>query len=162
MKKKLEEEVIKPEKKKEKKKLGIWDKLFNKKKLEKPNKVAVIYLRENGNAEPIEVEPKDGMFNIHGRNYHEDSDCSWVFTKERYPLAIIPEGSLIGIGKKSWEDKKLQEKFATLEDHAIKGIRHAERVRMGEGGSGMKLNLKSAILIGIAIIVIIAIFIGYK
>lgn len=159
-KKEQEPPKIEP-KNKPKEKRNLWQRLFNTKKLEKTNKVAVIYLRENGNAETLEVEPKEGMFNIHGRVYHEDRDCAWTFTKERYPLAIIPEWNVVGLGRKSWEDKPLQEKFSTLEDHAIKGIRHAERVRMGEG-DGQKLNLKSIILIGIAVIVVIAIVLGYK
>lgn len=147
------------EDKKDKK--GLFGKLWKKKKLNKPNKVAVMYLRRNGNAEAIELETtKDGFFNVNGKTYHDDRDCIYTITKERLPLAIIPEWSVTPIGRREWEDKPMQEKFQTLQDHVMKGIRHAERVRMGEKEGG-KINLKTAIVLGIILIVVVAVIVGY-
>ena len=143
------------------KKTSIWDKMFRKNKLKKPSTVAVVYLRTNGVAEPMEVQTtKDGFFNINGRTYHEDRDCVYRFKSGDYPFAIIPEWNVTPLGRKSWEDKLMQEKFATLQDHVMKGIRHAERVRMGEG-SGMQLNPKTLVILGILAIIAIAFIMGY-
>lgn len=146
---------------KRKKRQGFFDKLFNRKKLNKPKRVAVIYLRNNGVAEPIELESKKGFFNIEGHVYHEDKDCIYTITKDRIPLAIIPEWSLIPIGTKRWEDKPMLEKFHECEDHIIRGIRHAELVRMGDKDSSTKLDMKKAILIGVGAIVVIAVLLNY-
>ncbi len=162
---KLEERTInnersKPSKDKKKKK-GLWDKIFNKNKLKKPNKVAVLYLRVNGKAEPMEVESKNGFFSINGKTYHENRDCAYLLGKEKHPLALIPEGNVTPLGKKSWEDKAMQEKFAILQDHVMKGIRHAERVRMGERGGDIKFNAKTAVGLGIVAIIVIAVIMSY-
>ena len=154
------EERNKP-KDKTKKKKGLWDKIFNKNKLKKPNKVAVLYLRVNGKAEPMEVESNNGFFNINGRTYHENRDCVYLLGKEKYPLALIPEGNVLPLGRKSWEDKDMQEKFSILQDHVMKGIRHAERVRMGEKGRDIKFNAKTAIGIGILAIIGLAVIMSY-
>lgn len=157
----LESKVVSDDKKSKKdKKKGFWKKLWSKKKLEKSNMVAVIYLRNNGHADPIEVESKNGFFNINGKTYHENRDCIYTLGKDRYPLAIIPEWSVTPIGRKEWEDKGMQEKFHILQDHVMKGIRHAERVRMGEK-DGQQLNIKAIILIGIAVLIVAAVLIGY-
>lgn len=144
-----------------KQKRSFWERLWKKNKLKQPKKVAVLYLRKNGNAEPMEVESRDGFFNINNRVYHENRDCMFSLGRERYPLAIIPEGSVTPIGRKEWEDKEMQEKFATLQDHVMKGIRHAERVRMGEK-EGKPLNIKAIIVIAIVALVAGAIFVGYR
>ncbi len=168
----LEEEIIVPEVKtikKEKNKTkdnvkekGLWSKIFSKNKLKKPNKVAVIYLRENGIAEPMEetVDSK-GFFNINGKVYHEDRDCTYLLGKDKYPFAIIEEWSVIPLGRKSWTDKPMQQKFCVLQDHVMKGIRHAERVRTGEKGEGLRLNAKQVILYVILGIIGIAVFMNY-
>jgi len=149
------------EDKSNKKKKGLWDRAWRKGKLKKTNTVAVLYLRENGNAEPMEVESKNGFFNINGRTYHENRDCVYTMGKDRFPLVIIPEWNVTPIGRKQWEDKPMQMKYAVLQDHVMKGIRHAERVRMGEK-ENKPLNLKAIIVIGIIIIVGVAIFMGYR
>lgn len=152
----LEQVVTDDVEKKKKKKQTFWARLWRAGKLKKKNMVAVIYLRNNGNAEPMEVQSKDGFFNIYGKTYHENIACIYSMTKDRVPLAIIPEWSLIPIGTKRWEDKSMIEKFAELQDHTLRGIRHAEFVRMG-GDKGLGLNAKSVIgfivlgIIGIAI-----------
>jgi len=146
---------------KEKKKSTIWERMFRKNKLKKPNKVAVIYLRRNGVAEPIEVESENGFFNINNKTYHEDRDCIWRLGKDKYPFAMIPEWNVTPIGRKEWEDKGMQEKFHTLEDHVMKGIRHAERVRV-EGQGQMRINPKTMVVLGILAIVAIAFIVNYK
>ncbi len=147
------------EKKKEAKKKW-WNKAFPKKdKFKKPNKVAVLYLRENGNAEPMDIDAKDGFYNIEGKTYHERSDCVYTVGKERIPLAIIPERNMVAIGTKGWEDKAMQEKYSELQDHLLKGIRNAELVKMGDS-SGVSPNLKKWIAGGLGVIVLLAILFG--
>lgn len=149
------------EKKEEKKpKKKFWDRVWRKNKLKKTNTVAVLFLRENGIAEPMEIESNQGFYSINGKTYHEDRDCIYTMGKERFPLAIIPEWNVIPIGRKEWEDKDIQTKFSTLQDHVMKGIRHAERVRMGEREEG-KFNTKTIIVIGVVVIVVIAVIVGY-
>ncbi len=146
------------EEKKDKIKLNIWQKLF-KKDIVKKGKTAVLYLRNNGIAEPMEVESKKGFFNIKGKTYHEDRDCTYTITKDRIPLAIIPEWSMIPYGLKKWHDKSLIEKFSELEDHLLRGIRHAELVKMGDK-ENIKLNTKAMVVIGIIVIIGIAFLVG--
>lgn len=153
--------IDKEEDKKKKKKKGLWGKMWKIKKLEKRNNVAVLYLRENGTAEPMEVVSKHGFFNINGKTYHERRDCIYTINKERFPLAIIPEWSVTPLGNKSWYDKRPQEIISILQDHCMNGIRHSERVRAGENRDGSKLNLKNIIVIGIIVIVAIAVLMGY-
>jgi len=159
-KEKLEDKVGK--KSKEPKEKTLFEKLFKKKKLNNPNKVAVIYLRNNRTAEPIEVETKNGMFQINGKAYDERKECIWVTTtKERYPLAVIHEDQIIPEGTQEWNEKSIQEKFAEFQDHVIKAIRHAELVR--EGYKDKKLNLTTKQIIGyiIGAIIVTAIAVSY-
>jgi len=139
-----------------KKKTSIWLRLFNTKKFKLPNRIAVIYLRNNGKAQPIEVESNQGFFHISGKTYHEDRDCVFQLEvgNDRIPLAIIPEWSLIPYGTKKWQEEPMLAKFHSLEDHVLRGIKNAEMVRMGEK-SPMKLNAKA--IIGIIIVVIIGV-----
>jgi hypothetical protein len=143
-----------------KKKKGIWSKSYNEKKLIKKHKVAVLYLTKNGEARPLELEPKNGFFTIKGKAYHEREDCTWVMGKQRIPLAIIPEGEIIPMGKEQWQEKNIKEKFLEVQTHAMKGIRHAELVKLsGEENKG-GITAKGAILIGIMVIIGIAIWQG--
>ena len=151
----------KPKKDKDKDKKGFWDKVWNKKKLDKRNTVAVLYLRENGIAEPMEVMSSRGFFHIENKTYHEIRDCIYTMSKDRYPLAIIPEWSITPLGNKSWYDKRPQEVISILQDHCMNGIRHSERVRSGERMGDTKLNMKNIIVIGIIVIVAIAVLMGY-
>lgn len=145
-----------------KKKQGnSWDKAFNKKRLKKSGKVAVLFLTNNNGAIPMELEPKNGFFTIKGKSYHEREDCSYSMTKDRIPLAIIPEWSLIPLGTKEWEDRAPREKFLELQTHAMRGIRHAELVRLaGEKGEG-KINVKMLILIGIGLVIAFSVWQGF-
>ncbi len=145
--------------KKKGKKKSLFQRLFNKSRLEKTKKVAVIYLRENGIAEPLEVESKKGFFQVGGRTYHERRDCT--FTVERIPMAIIPEWNLTPLGTKQWDEKTLQNKFSSLQEHAIRGIRNAELVKSGERDKA-KINTKAVVGIIIVAIIAIAIFTGYR
>ena len=117
---------------------------------------------EDKTQQTMEQEPDSmGFFHIRGKTYHEDRDCVYRMGKDKHPLAIIPEWNVTPIGTKAWEDKIMQEKFAVLQDHVMKGIRHAERVRMGERAEGGKLNAKGIIGIGIIVIVLFAVVINY-
>lgn len=143
------------EKKKKKKDRGIFS-FLNSKTLKKPNRVGVLYLRNNGVAEPMEVESHRGFFIIEGKTYHDNRDC--IFTvitkdKDRVPLAVIPEWSLIPLGTKRWEDRSMLEKFAELQDHTIKGIRNSELVKMGDQPYKKPMTPKQMILWGLAVLV---------
>ncbi len=101
-------EVPEPEKKKAEGKTW-YQNLFRKEGFKKPNKVAVIFLRKNGTAEPIETEPKNGFFEMDGQTYHEREDCTYFFGKDRIPLAVISEGGFIPFGNKKWYEKTMLE-----------------------------------------------------
>jgi hypothetical protein len=133
------------------KRRSFWEKSFSKKKLTKPTAVAVIYLRNNGKADTMEVETKRGFFEINHKVYHEDKDCIYR-TKDGTPLAIIPEWSLVPYGTQQWHDKSMLEKFAELQDHTIRGIRHAELVKMGEKQPS-KINGKA--IVGLILLAVI-------
>lgn len=126
------EETKEPEDKKGKKKQTWWSKSFKSNSFKKPTLIAVLFLRNNGRAETMQLETRNGFFNIARKTYHERKDCIWVVGKDRIPLAIIPEWSLIPLGTKEWDDKPMLEKFNELQDHTLKGIRHAELVKMGD------------------------------
>lgn len=155
------QDIERDKKKSDKKKKGLWEKIWNTKKLDRKNTVAVIYLRENGIAEPMEVMSKRGFFQIDGKTYHERRDCIYTMNKDRYPLAIIPEWHMTPLGTKSWYDKTPQEQISILQDHCMNGIRHSERVRSGENMGGTKINAKNLIVLGIALIIGIALVIPY-
>lgn len=146
-----------------KKKQSVWNKMFNKSKLDKnPRLVMIWFLRNNGNVQILEQEPKKGFFTIEGRTYHEDQDCIWKVGKQGYPLAIIEENTMLPIGTRRWYEKRPQiendvdfivRKYSECEDHCLRGIRHAEAVRYGER-EPTKINPKAIIwgIIGIALI----------
>ncbi len=147
--------VKKPKKseKEDKKKKGLWEKMWRKNRLKRPEQVAVMYLRNNGTAEPMELETKQGFFNIDGKTYHVNRDCTFSLSGDRIPLAIIPEWSLVPMGTKRWDDRSMLEKFAELQDHVLRGIRHAELVKMGDRPPGTKLSGKAIVGMIIAAIV---------
>ncbi len=146
-------------KKKEKEKTW-WGKTLNKDKLKKTNKVGVIYLRNNGNADLMELETHNGFFNIGVNQYNEDKDCVYTVTKDRLPLIILREWDLIPIGTKKWDDDNMREKFSELSQHVIKGIKNAELVRAG-GGLDSKLTTKQIILWGLAALVGVVIVMNF-
>ena len=144
----------------EKKKKGIWDKAFNKRKLKRERKVAVLFLTNNNQAIPMELEPKNGFFTVKGKSYHERDDCTYSMTKDRIPLIIIQEWSLLPVGTREWEDKPIKEKFLEVQTHAMRGIRHAELVRMSGEKEGGKINMKVLILVGIGLVIAFSIWQG--
>lgn len=154
MKKNLEKKV------KGKEKDNWFTKVFNRKRLKKPNEVAVIYLRNNGTAEQVILKSDRGQFNFNEKTYHERRDCSYTITKDRIPLAIIPEWSMVPIGTKDWKDTSMQTKFNELQDHLLRGIRYAELVKMGES-RGMSTDAKRLIGWGIGIFVAIMVITQY-
>ncbi len=139
-----------------------WYGFFIKDRLKKPNKVAVLFLRNNNNAELIEAEPKDGFFYINNEAYHEDRDCVYTVSKDRIPLVIISEWDIIPLGTKSWYDQPLRKKFSELERHVLKGIRNAELVKTLGGRGDHKLTTKQIIVYGLAALVAIAVFLNYS
>ena len=153
--------IIPKKEKKKKDKDKWWIKTFNKDKLKKPNKVGVIFLRNNGNVDLLQVETKNGLFSVNGKGYHEDRHCIYTLTKDRVPIMIIREWDLIPLGTKKWEDEDMREKFAELEQHVLKGIRNAELVKMGGGESDSKFTTKQVILWVIVAVVAGAILINY-
>ena len=150
--------VTEPEKKKGKEK--TWHQnLFKKEKFKKPTKVAVMFLRKNGTAEPIEKETKDGFFEIGGETYHERRDCTYFVGKDRVPLAVIPEGGFIPLGTSKWYEKDMLSKFHEAQDHLLRGIRHAELVR--SGGMGVSPNVKKMIGLGLLAMIGLVILFNY-
>ena len=137
-----------------------WEKAFDKKKFKKPSKVGVIYLRNNGNVDLMQVETRNGFFNVNGKPYHEDRDCVYRTSKDKIPLLIVREWDIIPLGTKRWDDEPMREKFAELEQHVLKGIRAAELVKAG-GGIDTKLTPKQMILWGLVLLVGVIVLMNY-
>lgn len=150
--------VPEPEKKKTEGKTW-YQNLFRKEKFKKPNKVAVLFLRKNGNAEPMEKETKNGFFDIEGGTYHERRDCTYFVGKDRVPLAVIPEGGFVPFGTTKWYERTMLERFSECQDHLLKGIRHAELIR--SGGMGVSPNVKKIIGLGLLGLVALVILLNY-
>ncbi len=160
MEQQLEQKVKQEPTKKQK---GIWFKFFNSKKLKDPDKVAILFLKNNGIAVPMEIAPKKGVFNINNRSYHERRDCVYTIIakdKTRFPLAVIPEWASTPLGTQKWYDQDLQTIFGELQDHTLKGIRNAELVRAGDKERG-DMNAKKMIGWGILAIMGVAILMNY-
>lgn len=145
---------------KAKKPKAFWERFWRRNKIEREGYVAVILLKEDGNAETVEIKTKKGFFEINGKTYHERKDCTYTMGKERIPLAIIPEWSLIPYGTKPWHDREMLEKIAECQDHCLRGIRHAELVRMGDKET-MKINARQVILMLIGVVIVGAVAVNY-
>lgn len=150
----------KPEPKK-KDKENWWNKKFNKNKLKKSTKVAIVFLRTNANVDLLQKETKNGFFSVGTETYHVDKDCIFTLTKDRIPLMVVREWDIIALGTKKWEDEDMREKFKTLETHVLKGIRNAELVKTGGERDSGTITIKQAILFGIVGIVLVAVFLNY-
>ena len=122
--------------------------------------MAVIFLRNNGVAERRYEITRNGFFEIDGKTYNQRRDCTYTITKDRIPLAIIPEYNLTPIGTKQWDEMAMQSKFNELQDHTLRGIRHAELVR-ARGGAGVNESTKKLIGYGILALIIIAVIWNY-
>jgi len=162
-------ELVKKEKenpfvkeKEDKKNETFWGGIFRKKNLKRPESMAILYLRKNGVAEPMYLTPKNEMFNIGGKVYHQRKDCKYLITKDKIPLAIIPEEGFIPTGNEEYyKDLDMQKRCSEHQDFAIKAIRHAELVRMGyDDKKTGKFNPKVAIAIVIIAIIVYALFKG--
>jgi len=159
----IEEQVEeKSEKKKDKKgKQTWWNKKFNKNKLKKGTKVAIVYLRNNGNVDLLQKETRNGFFTIESETYHVDKDCVYTLTKDRLPIIFQREWDIIPLGTKKWEDEDMREKFKSLETHVLKGIRNAELVRTGGERDKGTITVKQAILWGLVALVGAVVFLNY-
>ncbi len=137
-----------------------WSKFFSKDKLKKPDRVAVIYLRNNGRGELLECQTRGGFFEVGGKKYHEDKDCVYTVTKDRIPLLIVREWDMTPLGTKKRDDETMHEKFADLEQHVLKGIRQAELVKTGGGLEG-NISRKQVVIYVIIAIVLGALAISF-
>jgi hypothetical protein len=151
---------------KNKKDNTFWDKTWNKRKLEKPQKVAVLYLRRNNSAQGIEVDTQKGFFEIESKTYHVDRDCMYRFGKDKLPLAVIQEDGLVPTGNADFFQRlkdvnAFERKSAEYQDLVLKAIRHAELVRE-QGRNGPGVNPKVVIAIVIVAIIAFAIFRSYS
>ena len=145
---------------------GLFDKLFNKNKLKKGNKVAVVLLRDNSLADFKEVEAINQQFSVEGKSYHVERDCVYTTQKDRIPLMIIREWDLIPLGTKRWydtegKDERMREKFANLERHVLRGIKNFELWKVQDGKRGQNIDAKKLILYIVIAFVIGAVVINY-
>lgn len=136
------------------KKKSIWASMWPRRKLEKPQKVAVLYLRLNGSAEDRIEDTRKGFFEIDGKTYHVQRDCQFRMGKDRIPLAVIEEEGLIPRGnhefyKKLQQDQAFQKMVAKYQNDCITAIKNAELVRSLEDKAGSGFNIKVAIALGI-------------
>ncbi len=140
---------------------GVWDKVFNVKKLKKPDTVAVVLLRDNGNAEPLEAKAIRGMFNINGKVYHEREDCKYTlnYKGERTPFIVVHENMLHPEPNKEYYERGFQKRMADLQDMVTRAIKNAEIVKV-EGDSNSKINPKLLIAGAIGLIIMFALFQG--
>lgn len=146
----------------------LWENIWSKNKFKNPKMVAILFLRNNGKAENTQVESKKGFFDFAGKSYHEDKDCIYRLGKDSIPLAIIEEDSLLPIGTKRYYDRYpaerdiqfIKRKLMEAQDHILRGIRHAEFVRMGEQTDKKPINTKAIIIWGIIGIVLYALWKG--
>lgn len=145
---------------KENKKSDLWAKISDKNKLKKPGEILVLYGRENGELEPMVMQPKNGFFNIDGHSYHERKDCVFRITKDKIPVAIIMSWKLYPVGTKGYDDIPEEQRLQEMQYHVVKAISNAELVRMGEG-TGKKLNAKWVMIVVVGLIIAFAFLKNY-
>jgi hypothetical protein len=141
---------------------SFWKKVFSKKQTAKL--LPIIYLRKNGIAEPLYVKIENGQFKIGDKVYHEREDCRYklLMGKESLPFAVVPEDNIIPVGTSDYYaklDENIQKVVQEHQEMAIKAIRHAEIVRMGEDGK--KPDFKLIIIIAIIAIIALALLKDY-
>jgi hypothetical protein len=151
-----------PVTKEDKQNESFWKKIFHKK--QKPNLLPIIYLRKNGVAEPLYVKVENNIFKIGDKVYHDREDCrsKLLMGKESLPFAVIPEDNIVPVGTDQYYaklDENIQKVVQEHQEMAIKAIRHAEIVRMGEDGK--KPDFKLIIIIAIIAIVGLALLKDY-
>jgi hypothetical protein len=141
---------------------SFWKKIFKKK--QKIKSLPIIYLRKNGIAEPMYVKTENGQFKVGDKTYHEREDCRYklMMGKESMPFAVVPEDGIIPVGTSDYYaklDENIQKVVQEHQEMAIKAIRHAEIVRMGEDGK--KPDMKMIIIVAIIVIVGLALLKNY-
>lgn len=157
----MDKEEKKPKLEKKVKEEKKWfEKFFNKDRLQKSNKVAVVYLLNNHLADFMELDTVDDKFKVAGKEYHVDKDCIFTTRKDRIPLVVIKEWDIIPEGTKDWDDKTMRNRFAELEKHVLRGIKNAELYKVGDNNP-MKMTGKQMILWGLAALVLGAVVINY-
>lgn len=159
----LEEQLLVPEptkepeipiSKKEEKKKTLFAKLSKGKT--KIKEMPILFLRNSGKAESRKIIPKNGMFEIEGRVYHEKHGSDWDLVDgiNKKKIKIIPEWGLYPMGNSDYLDE-LKSEQAEVQHDIIRAIQTAETVRYNEEkGRGKGVNPKIAVLAIIAIIVI--------
>lgn len=147
------------------KEIGFWEKHFNSKKLDKPNTVAILILRVNGDATPLYRQyDENGMFTLEdlkknplAKSYHVRQDCIYrlKFGKHQIPLCILPEWSMIPLGTKVYWEMTPERRALELEQGILRAIRAEETIKQDE-------NLKKKAVSGKTIwIFIIVVVVGY-
>jgi len=145
-------EENKPEGREKEDKKGLFIKVFKKK--EKKKQMAILFLRSSGKAEVIYTEPKHGMYEIEGVNYHERYGTDWEL-KEGFKtkkVKIIPEWGMYPLGNADYL-KQLRADEAGVQYDMIRAIQTAETVRLSEERGNKKINPKVAVLVIIALVV---------
>ena len=153
-------EEVKSKEKKVKVEKKWFERLFNINKLQKTNKVAVVYLLNNNLVEFYELDTQDGKFSVNGNHYHVDKDCIYTTKKDRIPFMVVREWDIIPLGTKKWDDETMRIKFSELEKHVLRGIKNAELYKVGDNAP-FKMTGKQMILWGLAALVIGAVVINY-
>ena len=151
---------IKPEKKDK----TFWEKFFNNKKVDKPNTVAILLLRINGEATPLYREyDEEGMFRIDdikknpfAKTYHIRHDCIHriKIKKDTIPLCILPEWSLVPLGTRLYWEMGVERRGMEAQEEFLKAIRAEEVVKQDESLKKKSAVSGKTIWIFIAIVVI--------
>ncbi len=151
---------IKPEKKDK----TFWEKFFNNKKVDKPNTVAILLLRINGEATPLYREyDEEGMFRIDdikknpfAKTYHIRHDCIHriKIKKDTIPLCILPEWSLVPLGNRIYWEMGIERRAMEAQEEFLKAIRAEEVVKQDESLKKKSAISGKTIWIFIAIVVI--------
>ena len=161
----IDEDLFTDKDKRKRQKLArprFWEGFLGKKKLQKTSFVAILYLKDI-HAEPLIQKTTNGFFTIDGKTYHERQDCTYTIKigKDRFPLAIIKDNQIVPFGTKDWDELEIKEKYLACQEHAMSGIRHAERVRMGQS-EDKPINVKMIILVVLGLVIAGAVMYGYK
>ena len=148
----VESKIVDPDLIAEPKQKKKWFKIFKSDKAKK-NKVAIIYLSNDGEIKPIYKEVKDGLFKINGKTYHE-TDCYHTYGRKRMPAVVIPEWGLIPISRENYA-KNFAADAQEAQQLIIKAVENAEIVRLQEQ-QGKKIDPK--LVLGIIAIAIVGIY----
>lgn len=145
-----EEEVEVKSKKKEEKTI-----LSKFRKKTKVKEIPVLFLRNSGKAQEMFVKPKNGMFEIDGKYYHEKHGSDWEFVggSKKAKGKIIPEWGLYPMGNSAYLEE-LKSDAQEFQGDVIRAIQTAETIKSLEEKTKGRINPKIAVLVIISIIVI--------